>query len=41
MPDQPWASRRLVPVVLPGLILCAMWAAAWLPGWRASAARGR
>jgi hypothetical protein len=30
VPDQPWASRRLVPVVLPGLILAAVWAAAWL-----------
>ena len=30
VPDQPWASRRLVPVVLPGLILLAIWAAAWL-----------
>ena len=30
IPDQPWASRRLVPVVLPGLILLATWAAAWL-----------
>ena len=30
VPDQPWASRRLVPLVLPGLILCALWAAAWL-----------
>jgi hypothetical protein len=30
VPDQPWASRRLVPVVLPGLILIATWAAAWL-----------
>jgi len=29
-PDQPWASRRLVPFVLPGLILGAIWAAAWL-----------
>ncbi|HEX6931332.1 MAG TPA: hypothetical protein VF162_04245 [Streptosporangiaceae bacterium] len=29
-PDQPWASRRLVPVVIPGLILLATWAAAWL-----------
>jgi hypothetical protein len=29
-PDQPWASRRLVPFVLPGLILAATWAAAWL-----------
>jgi hypothetical protein len=32
VPDQPWASRRLVPVVIPGLILCATWAAAWLSG---------
>jgi hypothetical protein len=32
VPDQPWASRRLVPVVIPGLILCAAWAAAWLAG---------
>jgi hypothetical protein len=32
VPDQPWASRRLVPVVIPGLILCATWAAAWLTG---------
>jgi hypothetical protein len=30
VPDQPWASRRLVPVVLPGLILFATWTAAWL-----------
>lgn len=32
VPDQPWASRRLVPVVIPGLILVAVWAAAWLTG---------
>jgi hypothetical protein len=32
VPDQPWASRRLVPIVLPGLILAAVWAAAWLNG---------
>ena len=32
VPDQPWASRRLVVLVLPGLILCALWAAAWLTG---------
>jgi hypothetical protein len=31
-PDQPWASRRLVPGVLPGFILLAIWAAAWLTG---------
>jgi hypothetical protein len=29
-PDQPWASRRLVPVLLPGLIVAAVWVAAWL-----------
>jgi hypothetical protein len=29
-PDQPWASRRLVPFVLPGIILGATWASAWL-----------
>ena len=29
-PDQPWASRRLVPFVLPGLILAATWAVTWL-----------
>lgn len=32
-PDQPWASRRLVPAVLPGFILLAVWASAWLTGW--------
>ena len=30
VPDQPWASRTLVPVVLPGFILCSVWVAAWL-----------
>jgi hypothetical protein len=30
VPDQPWASRRLVPLVIPGLVLCAIWASAWL-----------
>jgi hypothetical protein len=30
VPDQPWASRRLVPLVIPGLILCATWASATL-----------
>jgi len=34
-PDQPWAGRRLVPVVLPGLVVLAVWSAAWLT------ARGR
>ena len=32
-PDQPWASRRLVPAVLPGFILLAVWALPWLTGW--------
>ncbi len=31
-PDQPWASRRLVPMVLPGFILLAVWALAWACG---------
>ncbi|HEY8042621.1 MAG TPA: hypothetical protein VIF35_00015, partial [Streptosporangiaceae bacterium] len=30
VPDQPWASRTLVPLVLPGFIVCAVWVAAWL-----------
>jgi len=30
VPDQPWASRTLVPLVLPGFVLCAIWVAAWL-----------
>jgi hypothetical protein len=32
-PDQPWASRRLVPAVLPGFILLAVWAVSWFSGW--------
>jgi len=32
VPDQPWASRVLVPVVLPGLVVLAVWVAAWLIG---------
>ncbi|MFE3447360.1 hypothetical protein ACFXJ8_00375 [Nonomuraea sp. NPDC059194] len=28
-PDHPWAARRLVPVVIPGLILLAVWGLAW------------
>ena len=40
-PDQPWASRRLVPTVLPGFILLAVWGAGWLNAWlrRAGTAR--
>jgi hypothetical protein len=41
VPDQPWASRRLVPVVLPGLILVAVWATAWLTGRAGSRGAGR
>jgi hypothetical protein len=41
LPDQPWASRRLVPLVLPGLILCAIWASAWLRGRARSRGAGR
>jgi hypothetical protein len=29
-PDHPWASRRLVPIVIPGLILLAVWTLAWV-----------
>jgi hypothetical protein len=29
VPDQPWASRRLVVFAIPGLVLCGLWAAAW------------
>ncbi|MFG1689834.1 hypothetical protein ACGFNP_57480 [Nonomuraea sp. NPDC049269] len=29
-PDQPWAARRLVPVVIPGLILLAVWGLEWV-----------
>ena len=28
-PDQPWASRRLVSIVIPGLLLFALWGLAW------------
>jgi len=40
-PDQPWASRRLVPFVLPGLILGAIWAATWLKDQAAQLGRTR
>ncbi|HEY3650853.1 MAG TPA: hypothetical protein VGL33_23010, partial [Streptosporangiaceae bacterium] len=40
-PDQPWASRRLVPFVLPGLILGGIWAAAWLKRQAAQLGRTR
>lgn len=42
-PDQPWASRRMVPEVIPAFVLLAVWAiargAAWL-GTARAAARG-
>ena len=40
-PDHPWASRRLVPAVLPGFIVLAVWATGWFAGWlrRADIAR--
>lgn len=28
-PDHPWASRRLIVVVIPGMLLFAMWTVAW------------
>ena len=40
-PDQPWASRRLVPFVLPGLILGAIWASAWLKDQAGQLGRAR
>jgi hypothetical protein len=33
VPDQPWASRRFVPALLPGFIVLAVWASGWLAGW--------
>ncbi len=41
VPDQPWASRRLVPAVLPGFILLAVWAVRWLGGWLREQGYGR
>jgi len=29
-PDHPWASRRLAAVVIPGMLLFALWALAWI-----------
>jgi hypothetical protein len=31
--DQPWGSRRLVPGVLPGFVVLAVWAVSWLTRW--------
>ena len=41
VPDQPWASRRLVPALLPGFILLAVWAVRWLGGWLREQGYGR
>jgi hypothetical protein len=41
VPDQPWASRRLVPAVLPGFILLAVWAVRWLHEWLREHGHGR
>jgi hypothetical protein len=40
-PWQPTASRRLVPVVLPGLVLLAVWALSWLASHAASLGASR
>jgi hypothetical protein len=40
-PDHPWASRRLVPAVLPGLIVLAVWGSGWLVGWARNNGGGR
>jgi len=41
VPAQPWASRRLVPGVLPGFILLAVWTVGWLVGWLHQRGYGR
>jgi len=41
LPDQPDASRRLVPVVLPGLILLGLWASSRLTARAATFGAGR
>jgi hypothetical protein len=39
-PDHPWAARRLVPIVVPGLILLATYALSRLPAGRWATAAG-
>src|SRR5260370_10335075 len=39
--SQPWGSRRLVPGVLPGFILLAVWTVGWLTGWLRRKGYGR
>jgi hypothetical protein len=41
LPQQPWASHRLVPVVLPGLILLGIWASSRLKARAADLGAGR
>ena len=41
LPEQPWASHRLVPVVLPGLILLGIWASSRLKARAAELGAGR
>jgi hypothetical protein len=41
VPWQPMASRRLVPVVLPGLVLCGVWVSSWLVGRAAASGAAR
>jgi hypothetical protein len=41
LPQQPWASHRLVPVVLPGLVLLGIWASSRLKARAAALGAGR
>jgi hypothetical protein len=41
LPDQPWASHRLVPVVLPGLILLGLWGSSRLVAWAVAVGASR
>jgi hypothetical protein len=34
VPDQIWAMRRFIPVIVPGLLLATTWVACRLAGWR-------
>ena len=40
-PDQPWASRRLVPAVLPGFLILAVWVIRWAYGWLRARGAGK
>lgn len=39
-PDHPWASRRLISIVIPGLLLLAVWGLAWGLRWLRSIGYG-